>query len=73
MFLFNKKRVMTNEERIVEYLKRAIPSSKINGNSVYLSEYRLTIEPHIRKIEDNSFAKVNVGITLYAFKEYIPA
>ncbi len=58
MFLFKKKRVMTNEERIVEYLKKAIPNSKMNSNSVYLSKYKLTIEPCIRKIEDNSFAKV---------------
>ncbi|OOM77985.1 hypothetical protein CLOBL_26400 [Clostridium sp. BL-8] len=58
MFLFNKKQVMTNEEKILGYLKKAIPSSKINGNGVYLSKYKLTIEPHIGKIDNNSLAKV---------------
>lgn len=58
MFLFNKKRRMTNEERILEYLNKVIPNSKINGNNVYLSKYKLTLEPHIRNIDDNGYIKV---------------
>lgn len=58
MFLFSKKRSVTNEEKVLAYLKRAISSSRILDNVVYVYKYKLTIEPQIVKIDDKGLAKI---------------
>lgn len=50
MFLFRKKRIMMNEEKVLDYLKKAIPKSNIQNEYVYIPKYNLIIIPQIKNI-----------------------
>lgn len=58
MFSFNNKKTVTNKEKILKCINRAIEDSEIQGENVFLPKYDLIIEPYVRNINENGNAKM---------------